>query len=330
MTSDSASNEHVPDDGRTQSHGVGFVTHEACLAHLTGPGHPERPARLTAITDRLTSTGLWESLQHVAPRKADLAELACVHEAAYIRTAVRDIEQGYATLSTGDTAICRASLDAALWAVGAVLAGVDAVAAGQVRRVFCAVRPPGHHATPRRGMGFCIFNNVAIAARYAQLAHELDKVLIVDWDVHHGNGTQAAFYLDPSVLYFSVHHYPFYPGSGAKEETGAGAGADRTANAPLPAGADDEDFQRALREVLTPAADEFAPDLVLVSAGFDAHHSDPIGGMNMTADGYAQLTRLVVDIAERHCEGRTVSALEGGYSLSGLAESVEAHLRAMQ
>ncbi len=309
--------------------GVGFVTHESFMGHLTGPGHPECPARLAAIITRLGENGLWDSLQHIAPKPTELNDLLCVHEEAYIRTAVRDIEQGYATLSTGDTCICPASLDAALWAVGAACAGVDAVAAGQVRRVFCAVRPPGHHATPSCGMGFCVFNNVAVAARYAQLTHDLNKVLIIDWDAHHGNGTQAAFYEDGSVLYFSVHHWPFYPGTGAAGETGGGAGAGLTVNVPLAGGAGDEEFTRAITDVLTPAADKFSPDLVLISAGFDAHVDDPLGGMAVTTAGFAELTRLVVEITERHCAGRIVSVLEGGYGLAGLGECAEAHLRAM-
>jgi acetoin utilization deacetylase AcuC-like enzyme len=210
-----------------------------------------------------------------------------------------------------------------------VLAGVDAVTGGQVRRGFCAVRPPGHHATPSRGMGFCVFNNAAVAARYAQLTCELAKVLIVDWDVHHGNGTQEVFYRDPSVMYFSVHRWPFYPGTGSAAETGDGAGAGSTLNVPLPGGSGDEEFISALADVLVPAADEFAPDLVLISAGFDAHVSDPLGGMAVTTAGYAELTRIIVDLAERHCDGRVVSVLEGGYSLAGLGESVEAHLQAM-
>ena len=316
-------------DANQPSVGVGFITHEACLAHLTGPGHPERPARLTAIIDRLTDTDLWAALRHITPRQAELADLRCVHEDTYISATVRDIEQGRATLSTGDTAICPASLDAALWAVGSAMAAVDAVAAGHVRRAFCAVRPPGHHATPTRGMGFCVFNNAAVAARYAQLTCELAKVLIVDWDVHHGNGTQDVFYRDPSVMYFSVHRSPFYPGTGGPAETGDGPGAGSTLNVPLPGGAGDEEFAAALADVLVPAADEFAPDLVIISAGFDAHVDDPLGGMAVTADGYAGLTRIVVDLADRHCGGKVASVLEGGYGLAGLAACVEAHLRAM-
>jgi acetoin utilization deacetylase AcuC-like enzyme len=207
------------------------------------------------------------------------------------------------------------------------MAAVDAVLSGEVRNAFCAVRPPGHHATADRSMGFCLLNNVAIAARYIQKRHKLPKVLVVDWDVHHGNGTQEMFYADPSVFYFSVHRYPFYPGTGSAEQHGAGKGKGATLNVPLPAGSGDREFLRAFSEKLVPAAGQYHPDFVLVSAGFDAHRDDPLGGMRVTTEGFAEMTRIVKRIAEEHCQGRLVSVLEGGYDLDGLAASVAAHLR---
>ena len=200
---------------------------------------------------------------------------------------------------------------------------------GKVRNAFCAVRPPGHHALKDRAMGFCLFNNVAIAASYIQKKHKLGKVLIVDWDVHHGNGTQAAFYDDPSVFYFSAHQSPFYPGTGSAEERGAGKGVGFTLNVPLPAGCGDAEYKKAFLEKLKPAAAAFQPDFVLVSAGFDAAKDDLLGRMKVTPEGYAELTRIVKGIAEQHCQGRLVSVLEGGYNLEGLAASVEAHVRVL-
>ena len=310
-------------------HSVGFVTHEACLRHLTVPGHPERPERLVAIVEQLKDSGLWDSLTHTPARQADLADVALVHSRRYIQTACHEITQGRPALSTGDTAVCPDSLDAALRAVGGVMTACDAVAAGEVRRAFCAVRPPGHHATPDAGMGFCVFNNVAIAARHVQQARGAAKVLIVDWDVHHGNGTQDVFYDDASVLYFSVHRWPFYPGSGAEAESGTGDGEGLTVNAPLSVGAGDSHFRRALESRLLPAARAFGPEFVLISAGFDAHVDDPLGGMNVTPSGFGQLTQMVCGIADDCCDGRVVSVLEGGYGLAGLAQSVETHIRSL-
>ena len=214
-------------------------------------------------------------------------------------------------------------------AAGGVLAAVDAVMNKQVTNAFCAVRPPGHHAMENRAMGFCIFNNVAIGTKYVQKKYGLSNVLIVDWDVHHGNGTQAAFYDDPTVLYFSVHQYPFYPGSGSEAEKGEGKGLNYTINVPLPAGSGDDVYVKAFEEKLRPAALAFGPDFVFISAGFDAHENDLLGGMKVTADGFAELTRIVKAIAQRCCNGRIVSVLEGGYHLGGLAASVEAHIRVL-
>ncbi|NLX94686.1 MAG: SUMF1/EgtB/PvdO family nonheme iron enzyme, partial [Rhodopirellula sp.] len=305
---------------------TGLVYGPIYLEHKTGGSHPERPERLTAIVDQLKTAGLLEKLQRIAPREADMPSLVAVHTAQYLEHLKRNcLEADW--VDSHDTPVCNRSYDVALSAAGGVLAAVDAVMEGTVRNAFCAVRPPGHHAMPDRAMGFCLLNNVAIAAKYLRSKHHIAKVLIVDWDVHHGNGTQAIFYDDPSVFYFSVHRSPFYPGTGDETQQGEGAGLGTTLNVPLPAGSGDEDYQRAFQDVLRPAAVRFDPDFVLVSAGFDAHEGDPLGGMKVTARQYAELTRAVKRIAEDCCGGRLVSVLEGGYGLAGLADSVEAHLR---
>lgn len=308
---------------------TGFVYHEAYLQHDTGPTHPEKPERLTAIVSHLRQTGLMDRLTPLAATPARLEWLATVHSTEYVAEVAEACRTSQRWLHSGDTPVSAASYEAALLAAGGVLRAVDAVMARSVRNAFCAVRPPGHHALRDRAMGFCLLNNVAIAARYAQRKHKLGKILIVDWDVHHGNGTQAAFYDDPSVLYFSVHQYPFYPGSGAQTETGAGPGKGYTLNAPLPAGSGDEEYVKVFEEILKPRALDFSPDFVFVSAGFDAHENDPLGSMNVTARGYEGMTRIVKSIAEQCCSGRVVSVLEGGYDLEALAESVEAHLLAL-
>ncbi|MBL7223685.1 MAG: SUMF1/EgtB/PvdO family nonheme iron enzyme [Candidatus Brocadiae bacterium] len=308
---------------------TGLVYDKLYLQHDTGPGFPERPQRLTAIVTRLRQRGLMGRLTAIRPSAHAAQWIATIHDPAYVQRVQRSCQQGAARLDTPDVPVCPRSYAVAVAAVQGVLSAVDAVVAGKVRNAFCAVRPPGHHALRSRAMGFCIFNNVAIAARYAQREHKLPKVLIVDWDVHHGNGTQAAFYDDPSVFYFGIHRAPFYPGTGAATERGKGKGLGTTLNVPVAAGSGDAVFVRAFEEKLLPAAIAFQPDFVLISAGFDAHKSDPLGGCALTAAGYARLTRIVKAIAERCCKGRLVSVLEGGYNLDALADSVEAHLRAL-
>jgi acetoin utilization deacetylase AcuC-like enzyme len=309
--------------------GTGFVCADAYLKHHTGAGHPERPERLTAILERLQQTGLLGQLIRLEPAPAPLDWITSVHTAEYVQRVKKDCQAGLGYVDTPDAPASASSYEVAILAAGGVLAAVDAVMEGKVRNAFCAVRPPGHHALEDRAMGFCLFNNVAIAAKYAQKKHKLARVLIVDWDVHHGNGTQAAFHDDPTVFYFSVHQSPFYPGTGAAEERGAGPGLGFTLNVPLPAGSGDADYRKAFEEQLNPAADAFKPDFVLISAGFDAAQGDLLGRMKLTPDGYATLTRIVKAIAERHCQGRLVSTLEGGYNLDGLAASAEAHVRAL-
>ena len=323
-TEEVAMTESLPSQPQT-----GFVYDAIYLEHQTTEGHPESPRRLTAIVERLKASGLYARLAHVAPAPASAQWLHTIHAPAYVERVRRSCEQGQPYLDSFDVPISRKSYEAALMAAGGVLAAVDAVMRGEIRNAFCAVRPPGHHALADEAMGFCIFNNVAIGTRYAQQKHDLSKVLIVDWDVHHGNASQAAFFDDPNVLYFSVHQWPFYPGSGSERETGRGAGRNSVINVPLPAGSGDRDYVEAFESKLRPAALAFAPDFTFISAGFDAHEHDTLGSMRVTADGFAALTRIVKEIAARCCHGRIVSVLEGGYDLEGLAASVETHIRVL-
>ncbi len=308
---------------------TGFVYDEIYLRHKTDRGHPERPERLLAIVRRLGDAGLLDRTVRLKPAPADEKWLTAVHTPQYVEHVRRNCRQGAAVLDSADTPVSKDSFDVAVAAAGGVLAAVDAVVDGKVQNAFCAIRPPGHHATKNRAMGFCLFNNVAVAARYAQEKHKLPKILIVDWDVHHGNGTQAVFNDDPSVMYFSVHQHPFYPGTGSAAEKGEGKAAGTKINVPLAAGSGDREYKRAFEEVLRPAALAFKPDLVLISAGFDAHERDLLGRMKVTSRGFAELTRIVKKIAEESCRGRLVSVLEGGYDLDGLADCVEAHVRVL-
>lgn len=310
---------------------TGFLYDDVYLKHDTGPGHPEQPARLTAIVNHLNKNGLADQLVMLGPPRAiDLRQLKAVHTADYIERAQAGFADGMRFLDSIDVPISEQSYEVALQAAGGALDAVDAVMQGRVTNAFCAVRPPGHHALPDRAMGFCLFNNVALATRYAQSKYKMDKVLIVDWDVHHGNGTQAIFYEDPTVFYFSTHQYPFYPGTGAEYENGAGAGVNTTLNVPLSPGADDADYLAAFETKLKPAALAFKPDMVFISAGFDAHESDPLGSMKVTSEGFSALTRFVVDIASQCCGDRIVSLLEGGYDVQGLASAVGAHIRELR
>jgi len=308
---------------------TGLVVSESYTEHLTGQGHPEQPGRVTAILDRLKADGLFRKAREITPRLATDDEILRCHSPDYLRIVNEDVTEGLHRLSTGDTPISPRSLAIARLAAGGLLAAVDEVLAGRVRNAFAVVRPPGHHATPKKGMGFCLFNNVAIAARHAQKKHGVGRVLIADWDVHHGNGTQDIFYEDGSVLFFDTHQHPLYPGTGAATETGKGVGAGLTINCPFPAGSGCKEIVGAFREKLVPAAEAFRPDLVLVSAGFDSRIDDPLGGFTLTDDDFAELTGIVKEIAAKHCGGRLVSSLEGGYNLAGLASAAASHVRAL-
>jgi acetoin utilization deacetylase AcuC-like enzyme len=308
---------------------IGLVLHDDYLQHETGPAHPEKPARLRAIVDHLEATGIARDAVPIQPRAAETAWIEQVHAPEYVRRVRETCAGGRSIIDSMDTVISARSYEVSLLAAGGALAAADAVVEGRVAGAFCAVRPPGHHALSDLAMGFCLFNNVAIAARYLQRRHGIERVLIVDWDVHHGNGTQDAFYEDPSVFFFSIHQYPFYPGTGASAETGAGEGRGFTLNAPMPAGRGDDDYLRVFEETLGPRVASFRPQFILISAGFDAHRADPLGGMNLTEEGYARLTSLVRSWAAEHCAGRIVSMLEGGYDLGALARSVATHVGQM-
>lgn len=293
---------------------TGLVLDERYLEHILRPGHPEAPERLAAISRRLALTGLDRELLHIAPSTADpLPYIAAVHPQAHID---RIRQQAHSE------EICRL-------AVSGVLAAVDAVCSGKVSNAFCAVRPPGHHAAASGEYGFCFYNNVAVAARYAQQKHGLAKILIVDWDYHHGDGTEWAFYSDPTVLCFSTHALHAFPGTGSANRTGAGDGEGFNINVPLPSGADDELLLTAFEQQLVPAAEAFRPNLVLISAGFDSRAGDPLGDFAVTDAGFAELTRLVMPLAAAFSQSRIVSVLEGGYNPEGLALAVEAHIRSL-
>jgi acetoin utilization deacetylase AcuC-like enzyme len=308
-----------------------FVTHPDYRLHDTGVFHPERPARLqviqAAVEHQKTLPGSpFARLIPMQPGPADLSWLTAVHDPRYVEAVPGWCHYGYQHLPTGDTAICPASYDVALLAAGAGLAAVDAVMEGRVRNAFCAVRPPGHHAESGRGMGFCIFNNAAVAARYAQRKYHLSRIFIIDWDVHHGNGTQQIFEEDPTVFYASVHQWPHYPYTGMAWETGVDAGAGFTMNLPVPAGADDAVYLDLFKERIIPAAKAFQPDMMVLSAGFDAHQDDPLSGTMVTEAGFDGMMRLVMELAQTMCSGRVVSILEGGYDLDALARCVTGHL----
>jgi acetoin utilization deacetylase AcuC-like enzyme len=297
--------------------------------HDPGPGHPESVKRHVAITKALTDSGLVGKMQGIAPRAATLDELALCHDRGYIAKAKEDVEAGLEDLSTGDTAICDKSYEVAIKAVGGVLNAVDAVFTGKAGNAFCAVRPPGHHARPAQGMGFCLFNNIAIAARHAQQKHGAQKVAIVDWDVHHGNGTQDIFYEDGSVLFCSTHQSPLYPFTGHANETGSGKGQGCTLNLPFPARTGMSTLGAAFTDILLPAIDKFKPDLILISAGFDSRIDDPLGQFRLTDEDFVALTKLLLESAKTHCQSRLVSILEGGYNIQGLASAVTHHVQTL-
>ena len=298
------------------------------LKHDTAPYHPENYKRLECTIDHLKSAGLWNKLTLVSPRAATVEEIALVHDRGYISRARKVAEGGGGQLDP-DTVLSRDSYQAAIYAAGALLTASDLVMGKKDTNAFCLVRPPGHHARPARGMGFCIFNNAAIAAQYLISRHKLERVLIVDWDCHHGNGTQEIFYNDPRVLYLSLHRWPFYPGTGGKDERGNGEGDGFTINIPIREGTSSEEYIQSFRNVMNGSASAFDPEFIIISAGFDTYAEDPIAGLGLSAKDFATLTKITMDVAKRCSQDRIVSCLEGGYSLQGLPLCIEQHLNAL-
>ena len=303
-----------------------LYTHDVYLDHDPGRFHPESADRLRAVHERLEVESLDARCTPGALRPATVDEVCRNHDGAYVETVEAVADAGGGALDP-DTRMSRRSYEAALWAAGANVSAVDEVVGAQRdTNALCLVRPPGHHACHARAMGFCLFNNIAIAARHATAVHGLERILIVDWDVHHGNGTQDSFYTDPNVFYVSAHRYPFYPGTGTADETGEGDGQGTVFNVPLPYDTPRDAYVDQFQNALDRAAELCRPELVLLSAGFDAHAADPIAGLCLEADDFADLTRRVLDVADRHADGRIISTLEGGYDLTALADSVAAHL----
>jgi acetoin utilization deacetylase AcuC-like enzyme len=301
-----------------------IFTHPDFRLHDTGMGHPESPTRIDTVWDVLGSGDFRQLEQREAP-EATVEQLAAVHKRAYVDAVLAAVpKQGRVHLDP-DTVLSATSRSAILRASGAVCAAVDAVLGGEgVDNAFCAVRPCGHHAEPARAMGFCVFNNIAVGAEHARRKHGVKKVAIVDFDVHHGNGTQAMVEDEPDLFFASTHEWPFYPGTGARDECG---NHDNVVNVPLAAFAGSAEFRRGMKDFILPAVESFAPDLLMISAGFDAHRRDPLAHINLEAEDFAWATRELMAVARRHCNGRIVSVLEGGYSMDGLAESLAAHVR---
>ena len=308
---------------------TGFLTHDLFLHHHNGPGHPEHADRLLVIWDWLHESGTRERLVGIEPSEADRTNLTQVHSSRHVDLIERLSATGRTTGLTPDTGISRATFHAARLASGGAITAVDAVVSGTVDNAFCAHRPPGHHAEREQAMGFCYFNHVAVAGRHLRNRHGVRRIAIVDWDVHHGNGTQHSFESDPDTFFFSIHQYPLYPGTGAAEERGVGAGNGATLNVPVPAGTGDAEYAHLFAEVLRPAIDAFEPEFLLLSAGFDAHRADPLGGVELTEKGFEILTETVAGMAHDHCDGRLVSLLEGGYDLEATASSVDVHLQTL-
>ena len=304
-----------------------LVHHPIYAKHDTGPGHPETPLRYTRVMEALRGDGeFWSSLVEITPEKASKGSILAAHSSQHFQMVEEAFERGQDRLDA-DTVISMSSFDAGLFGAGGAIAGVEAVMQGEAKNAFVVVRPPGHHATSEHAMGFCLFNNVAVAARYAQNRYkEIERVAIVDWDVHHGNGTQGIFYVDPSVHFFSMHQYPWYPGTGSRGENGHGRGLGSTLNLPVKAETRAAEQKRMFEAAIGDTAANFKPDLIMISAGFDAHLTDPLGQLRLEDEDYVSMTKTVMQWADEVCGGRVVSCLEGGYNLDTLGQTAKAHV----
>ena len=308
-----------------------IVHHPVFQKHDTGPGHPECPSRYAVIMDALRKdNALWSKLLEIEAKEAPRGDVQAAHTPQLYKTVERAVKEGLGYLDA-DTAVSMHSLEAALHGAGAACQAIDLVMRGEATNAFVPVRPSGHHATAERAMGFCLFNNVAVAARYAQSHYpEIERVAIIDWDVHHGNGTQGIFYDDPTVFYFSMHQYPWYPGTGARGETGVGRGKGFTFNVPLRALTPAREQKRMFEAALQEMDEKFKPELIIVSAGFDSHHGDPLGQLRLEDEDFISMTQVLKQWATETCQGHVVSCLEGGYSLATLGETVRAHVQELE
>ena len=306
---------------------TGYISDPFYLKHKNEP-HPENPGRLNAIQKNIESSKYYNNLTLIQPRKATVEDIAKVHGTGYIRSVEDSCRNGVRNLDA-DTVISSDSYQAALLSAGAGLEALDKILEGTVGNAFCAVRPPGHHAEQNKAMGFCLFNNVGVIARYAQDVKNIQKIFIFDWDVHHGNGTQHSFYKDSSIYYSSIHQYPFYPGTGGVDETGTGDGLGSNLNLPMRAYSCDADYINVIEHKLIPVIQKFNPDLIIISAGFDAHENDPLAQINLSTDCYGKMTQKLMEIANDVCNGRILSMLEGGYDYSALADSVQLHVETL-
>jgi len=306
-----------------------YCFHPHYLHHKTGDSHPESPKRLEILDKYIRNNNNYSSLLYVQPRKADPAVLSYAHDPDYVQMIANAKPNGITCIDGYDTVICDETYDVSLWAIGGILEVCDYILAGEATNGFCAVRPPGHHAEIASAMGFCIFNNVAIVARYLQYTYNIRKIAIIDWDAHHGNGTQHIFEADPSVFYISTHQFPFYPGTGSVDEIGIGPGYGYTINIPMNPGSNDKTYKSAFSEIIIPALDHFKPEFIIISAGFDAHKNDPLSSLNLSSGAYYMFTRMLMDIAARYSNNRIVVVLEGGYEINSMIESVDYVLKAL-